>query len=290
MNSKKRIFVIILQLLVIIVCGILFYTFAQKTIDPVNVYVYSKTIDNKNYPLKTSMFGGGDAATEEAASNIGADVHMVTIPKNALTPNMVTDPKDIEGKYLDSKVYAGQYVYKEQLVDEGNVDYFNTIDLKNYRKISIPVDYTTALSGNLKRGDKVDLIFSSEGDGKDSEGDDTTFTYAKTVLQDIPVYAVNTGDGYKFTDHSNKYDTSEMEDLTVTGTEYSTGELAILTLAVTLEQAEEIEARMKKGDIRIVGRFDESENYQTLGYVIGDYDKVFTGNVNAETNKASVTN
>ena len=40
---------------------------------------------------------------------------------------------------------------------------------------------------------------------------------------------------------------------------------------------------MNSGQIRFVGRFNDSESYNTLGYVLGDYGKVFSGQGFAET-------
>ncbi|MFE8095758.1 Flp pilus assembly protein CpaB, partial [Bacillus toyonensis] len=63
------------------------------------------------------------------------------------------------------------------------------------------------------------------------------------------------------------------------------GKLSTVTLAVTLDQAEQISARLKSGNIRIVGRFDDSQNYDTAGFIVGEYDKVFSGEGLAESNK-----
>lgn len=269
-TNKKRTVAIVLQLGLATACGFMFYTYAQKTIDPITTYRYRTTIDDKNYPI-----------------NPLKDIVEVTIPRDAVTENMVTNLEEVSGKYLDSKVYAGQQVYKDQLVNEGDIDYFDKIDLSKLRKFSIPINYTQAFAGNIQRGDKVDLVFTSEAEGEDTSGEEKAFVYSKTIMQDIPVFSVNTGEGFVFTDHSDKYDSAEMEDLEISEKEYSEGDLGILTLALTLEQSEELEARLSSGKVRVVGRFEESTNYDTLGYVIGDYTKVFTGHANAEVNKTT---
>ena len=106
-------------------------------------------------------------------------------------------------------------------------------------------------------------------------------------MQDVLVYSVNSADGYKYIDHSQRlpgYDESKEE----ISAEVDSGDLAIITFAVTLEQAEQIEARRKTGQISFLGRFDDSKSYNTLGYVLGNYQKVFSGQGFAETDNLMI--
>ena len=48
---------------------------------------------------------------------------------------------------------------------------------------------------------------------------------------------------------------------------------------------EEIISRLNSGVIQIAGRFDESTDQDTTGYVIGEFTKVLTGPGLAETNE-----
>lgn len=239
--------------------GFVFY-YTQNEIKPVTVYEFARDIP---------------ANTEIAASDLKA----VTIPKSAVKENMVRNPKMIIGKYNNTKVFTGEFVIKENLVEKDKVDPFESIDLTKLRKITIPASYETTIGGNIKRGDTVDLIYI----GEVSKGE-KRFTYAKTIMKDVLVWEVNTGDGYKYVDRSQSVKGTKPggEDI---NTNTESGDLASVTLAVTLDQAEEIASRMETGEIRVVGRFEESQDYESAGYVIGDYEKIFTGSGNAETDK-----
>jgi|HigsolmetaAR206D_1030411.scaffolds.fasta_scaffold00003_131 pilus assembly protein CpaB len=243
---------------VLFVGGVFYYT--QNQIKPVTVYEFARDIQ---------------ANTEIDASDLKA----VAIPKSAVTENMVRNPKQIIGKYNNTKVYQGEFVIKDNLVAKDKVDPFESIDLTKLRKITIPASYETTIGGNIKRGDRVDLIYV----GQMNKGD-KKFTYAKTIMKNVLVYEVNTGDGYKYVDHSQSVKGASPGGQDINA-DTESGDLSSVTLAVTLDQAEEIASRMKTGEIRIIGRFKDSQDYDSAGYIIGDYEKIFTGAGNAETNK-----
>ena len=62
------------------------------------------------------------------------------------------------------------------------------------------------------------------------------------------------------------------------------GSLSVVTLAVTGAQAEEIQARLKEGTVKILGRFDESVDTSTPGYILGESGTVNVEQGNPETN------
>lgn len=244
---------------VLFVGGVYLYT--QNQIKPTTAYEFSRDI-----PVNTKI---------EAT-----DLKEVKVPKSAITDKMVLNPDEILGKYNNTKVYEGEYVIKNNLVDKKDIDPFESMDLTKYRLITIPANYESALGGNIKRGDSIDLIYV----GQVSKGN-KEFSYSKTIMKNVLVYSTNTDDGYKYVNKAENvkgetYDSSQDDT-----TSEQTGDLGSITLAVTLQQAEEISSRMKTGSIQIVGRFDESQDYNTSGYVNGDYAKVFSGKGNAETNK-----
>lgn len=271
--KKKRIIVLALQIVVILISVFLIMNYTNSLIKPTEVFVYTRDIADVSQPLKAS------------------DIKKVKVPASAVSKDFAKNEKDIIGKHVDSKVKAGQYVYKSQLIDYEEVDVFATMDLSKYRKISLPISYVDGFSGNIKRGDKIDLVYIGRGtkeatkDGISSEGG--SFTYAKVFLQDVLVYSVNRADGYKFVDHSQVVPGYGEDNETIDVVE-DPGSLDIITLAVTLEQAEEIEARMNAGQIRFLGRFDDSKSYNTLGYVLGNYDKIHSGPGFAETDNLMI--
>ena len=261
MKKNKLAFTLIQAgLLVVFAGGFLFLTKTQ--VKPTTVYEFSRDI-----PSKTVITDG--------------DLVKVAIPSDAVTSSMVQSKKDIVGKALTSDAFKGQYIIEQQLVNKEKIDPFKKMDLTNYRKISIPVKMETAVGGNLKKGDKVDLTFIKKGTAEDknvSSGNE--FTYAKTFLQDVLVYNVVDDGGRRYVDQTEGNELKGDED---SNKPNKSGELKIITLAVTSQQAEEVYARLEAGKIGIVGRFDGSSDNNTKGYTVGNYSKITTGDTDPES-------
>lgn len=278
--KKKRMIILILQIVIVLLSVFMIMRYTNRKISPTEVYIYTRNIDDPSLPLGKE------------------DIKKVVVPAEAISKDFARSEDEIIGKHVDAKVFAGQYVYRSQLVEREDVDVFATMDMSKYRKISLPISYVDAFAGNIKRGDTVDLVYTGSGTGAGSFNDDeeeefsiggnSGFTYSKVFMQDVLVYSVNSADGYKYIDHSQRlpgYDESK-EEISAEAT--SSGDLAIITFAVTLEQAEQIEARRKTGQISFLGRFDDSKSYNTLGYVLGNYQKVFSGQGFAETDNLMI--
>lgn len=255
-----------LQLVLMIGFALSFYRYVQNEVEPVDVYVFTRDM-KVNTEINPE------------------DVQKITIPAKAVSDDFVRDIKKIIGKHVSTDVFKGQFVYKKQLIKKEEIDPFKSMDLTKLRKISLPISYVEGFGGNIKRGDRVDLVFVGEG-AKETEQGDQKFRYSKVFLQDVYVYNVTTSDGYKYIDKTESTPDKKGEEIS---TSSSSGELAVITLAVTLEQAEEIAARMSSGQIRLLARFEDSESYETLGFVLGDYQKVFSAPINAETSKSKVS-
>lgn len=277
MLKNKKFIMLILQLALMGVFVIGTYHFTQKEVTPTSVYVYSKKI-NKNAELEVS------------------DFKKVQIPSKAVGKDFITD-KDFEeiekgNKVVTTNVEAGQYVYKSQIGDSTKVDPFEKLDLSKYRKISIPVSYETALAGEVKKGDKVDLVYI--GQVKETESAQVKEgIYSKIFMQGVLVYSVSTADGFEFVGHSQMKKSQlavvEGEDASVdeniNATDYEDA-IAIVTLAVPITDIEEITTRLSTGEIKISGRFDESVDSDSPGYYIGvdGNTPVFAGNKIVENN------
>lgn len=264
--KKNRIAILIGEIGLVFICAGGFYVMNQKQVQPMEVYQYSRDI-----PMNTQISA--------------SDLKKVTIPtKSVNTSILARDSKSIIGKCVDTKVFAGENVMKKQLVDKTETDPFVDMDLTKYRKISVPINYVDGLGGNLKHGDRVDLVYTASGK-KTGQGE---FQYSKVFLQNIPVFSVTTDSGTPYTDKS-EVQPKKPDNKTEEGKDISTGgengKMATLTLAVTLDQAEQISARLKSGTIRVIGRFGDSKDAQSTGYIIGDYDKINAGAGLAETNK-----
>ncbi|MBP1308763.1 pilus assembly protein CpaB [Paenibacillus sp. 1182] len=268
--KKKKILILALQLLLLIGTAVGFMAYTNGELQPVKVYVFNKD-------LKVNQ------------QITAADVKEVSVPQSGVTQDFALDTKQFLNKYVGTEVYAGSFIYTKQIKDKGQLDPFMSMDLTKYRKISIPISYVEGFGGNVKRGDAVDLVFTGVGKKKDDKGTEQSFQYSKAFLQNVLIYNVTTSDGFEFKDHSTN-------DLTKTSgqsgekidTSANSDELAVVTLAVTLDQAEEITARMNAGNVRLVSRFSDNESYETLGFVLGDYSKVYSAPANAETGRGTI--
>lgn len=269
--KKKKLVMVFLQFALVVGFSASFYTYVQKEVEPTKVYTYSKDLNIKDE----------------------VKLEVTEIPASAVQDGMVVANKDnkredLEKKVANTKVSKGQFVYERQLDKAENIDPFATLDLSKYRKISLPITYVDGFGGDIKHGDRVDLVFTGQGK-KAVDGQEQTFQYSKTFLQDVLVYNVTTDTGFRFDDHSAKME-GEVEEgggeeIQASATD---GDLAVVTLAVTLDQAEEIQARKSLGAISFASRFDDHQSYETLGFVIGDYEKIYSAPANAETGRGTI--
>lgn len=269
--KKRRIIALALQMVVIVVSLIALNTYTKNQVKPTEVYVYSRNINSTERPLEET------------------DIRKIVIPRSAVSENFALNKEDIVGKYVDTKVMGNQYIYKNQLVELEKIDPFKNLDLSRYRKISLPVDLASGISGTIKRGDTVDLIYVSSGSVvNDEERKGGSFNYSKIFMQDVLVYSVNDSDGVVIEDASNEFRGEKSNYLGASEETTNRSPVSYITLAVELEQAEEINTRLTRGNIKILGRFDDSKNYNTLGYVLGDYEKIFSGRGYAETDRSLI--
>lgn len=268
--KKKRGLMIGVQVALVVGFSFSFYQYVQNEVQPKEVYVF-----NKDLPVNTQVTKN--------------DLTKVTIPAKAITTNFALVGKDIVGKYVTTKTFSNQFVYKQQLVERENIDPFDSMDMSKLRKISLPVTYLDSFAGDVERGDKVDLVFTGQGVKKTAQGEGD-FKYSKVFLQNVYVYNVATEDGYKFVSHAHKSKGEiaggeKGETIDASGDDSKIG---VVTVAVTLDQAEEITARLISGEVRLLGRFDDNQSYETLGYVVGEFGKVFAEKANAETGRATI--
>ena len=266
-NSKKRA-IFLVQLALVGVFSVGMNGYMKKELNPTTVYVY------KNRILKNSEIEMSDLIER-------------TIPANAKDGSFLTaaDIEKIKAGTMvaATDVDAGQYAYSSQVKEGKKIDPFETMDLSNYRKISIPVSYETSVAGEIEKGDKIDLVFIGKVTGANGGG-----SYVKTFMQEVLVYSVTTGEGFEYVSHSHlkksESSTAIAEDgSTIIPAEDITSP-SLVTIAVPMNQAEEILARLEQGTVKILGRFEESEYTNSPGYVYGvaNPDKVYIGEKNVE--------
>lgn len=264
--KMKRIIIVLIQVIAIGAAAMFFIQHTENEVKPKSVFIYS-----------------GDLGMNTMIEN--NHLRQIEVPAKAVQDNFVTDKDEVLGKFIGTPVYAGQFVTEENLIEEGEKDPFAEMDLSRYRMISLPVDLETGVGGALKKGSRVDLIYQAAGTATEADEmgmQDSEFTYAKTFLQDVLVHNVITRDGTPYVDRTSEEIGEEEEEQ-----EGDYGQMAVMTLAVTLDQAEEINARSAKGQISMVARFSDSETYETLGFVLGEYEKQFVAPVDVETNRPS---
>lgn len=239
------------------------YVYTQNQIEPVTAYQFNR-----------------DIAPNTQISE--SDLSKVEVPKKGVNPTLVLDTKEIIGKYNSTKVFQSEFVIKSNLVEKENIDPFESIDLTKLRQISIPVSYSEALGGAIKKGDRLDLVYIGT-----ASKDNKEFSYSKTFMNDVLVYATTTEEGFEYKDRTQnvKGEVGNIEGQDLSSGGQDTGKLAQVTLAVTLDQAEEITARLQTGKISIIGRFLDSQSYDSAGYIQGDFQKIFSGEGVAENNK-----
>lgn len=247
--KKRKIISTILELLVAIVVFISMRSYVAKSTEPVTVYQYTKSYD------------AGEILAEDS-------IKAVEMPKAGFNEAFLTKKEDAVGKKAVTKLVQGSFVYTEQLTDANEVDPFEDMDWSKYRLVDVP------LLGKLNKdvkGSKVDLVYIGEtAKPKDSEGDEGKSAYAKTFMQDVLV-VTSTYD--EMTDEEKKDNPDGVDNST-------------MVLAVTLDQAEELFARNATGQIKAVVRHKGAKNYETLGYIVGDFEKKYTGFGSAETGKS----
>ena len=97
-------------------------------------------------------------------------------------------------------------------------------------------------------------------------------------MQDVLVYNVLDDGGNRYIDKTEGNTTV----VDAEGNPVESGNISMITFALPADKAEELEARLKDGQIKIFGRFDDSSDVKTNGYTIGDYKDVPTHQANPE--------
>lgn len=290
MKNKKKMTVLVIQLIALILFVFSYKSYTDSVVKPIKVYQFARTIS------EGTEISQKDLVVTEVAANTYSD-------------NMIlqSDISSIIGKYTTTKVYADTLCYAEQFGDlnESN-SMFASLDLSNARLMSLKVDIND-VGGYLEAGDRIDLMFTAEGNAniislnpstdssdsqKEKEENETTsenFVYSKVFLQNVIVYEVLGSGGFKYVNRAERYPGDVAVNIDASDpTVVDDGGIAQVILIVSPEEAEEIKTREATGEITVIKRFNESETHDTLGYIIGNYGKIFSGNANAETSSLQI--
>ena len=282
MTKKKKIAILITQLVLIVVAifAVLLWISTEKK--EVTVYDYARTIqfnEKSNYQLKAE------------------DLVAVQLMAADIKPEYVVNAEDVIGKYITGDVFKNTHVMKTQLsADPPYIDKGFAKSEAELRRISIPITYASALAGDIKAGDLVDLLFLDKNSGIATEDTEKTtstekgmvrYASARVFMQSVPVYQVLTSDGNVFVRKETDPVTlglysGELANGGSVGGEQqpqNTAAPAYATLTVTPAQAEEIISRLQMGTILVVGRFGGSQDITSNGYLIakGDTADIYAG-------------
>ena len=163
----------------------------------------------------TKSIPEGTAVTKEM-------VQVVKVGGYNLPTNILTDEKNVIGKYTTAALQSGDYILDTKVSDKAQNPYLSDLDGEK-EAISISIkSFAAGLSGKLQSGDVVSLIVSDYGEAKQ--------TTAPPELRYVKLLAATTAKGT---------DTDQTKQKTTdTDTNKDSDNIpATLTLLVTPEQA-----------------------------------------------------
>jgi pilus assembly protein CpaB len=171
-------------------------------------------------------------------------------PKDKVPKGAITKLEDVENRRPKSWIFAGSPILENQLLGKGALDQGASDAIpKGSRIVAVKVDAVSGSASLIRPGDRVDVLVhvTQSGTGGASR------TLAKTILQDIKVFAVN-----------------EIWDAATASGEKSITAKTI-SLLVTPVQAEKITLASEMGQIRLVMRSpDDKEQAKVVGVSVRD--------------------
>lgn len=227
MKAKQIIFLILEGVLILACIGVIYFLGFMQ-VQPTAVYRFTKAL-----PANSVI--------------TYSDVEKIEIPYSAVTADFVVLEEDVIGQATKSEVYPGQYVFTAQLKDADELTAFDALDLSDKVKVAIPVNkLSQAVGGLLNSGDVVDLYYTASykeaGDSK-VEGS----FYTTRFMEEVVIYKVLNETANEST---NNIETGEVKKNPETGEVVANaGDIAHVVVAVTAEQALEIQTRLSTGSI-----------------------------------------
>lgn len=155
-------------------------------------------------------------------------------PKEKVPADAVRDLKELENQKAGGTILAGEPIRKGKFANDTRT---NEIP-KGYRVVAVPADAVKAAGHLLQPGDRVDVIVYVKRDP--SAGIDQQL--AKTVLQDVRVFAVN-----------EQWRTPEEKSAEAISAR-------TVSLLLTPEQVELVTLATEMGDLRLVLRNPDDDN------------------------------
>lgn len=164
-------------------------------------------------------------------------------PADKVPAGALTDIEEVEGRRPKSKVYAGSVLLDDQLLAMGTSGGGGANEIPvGYRVVSVKVTDESGVSNLIRPRDRVDILLHM----KRSSGS-VAQSVARTILQDIQVFAVN-----------------DVFDLEKTDGE-ETFNAKTVSFLVTPKQAEMVTLARKMGEIQLALRSHEDKGHEDLG-------------------------
>lgn len=195
--------------------------------------------------IKASNRPGNLVQVVTASQNIKKDsvltegqLKVVQIPARYVVTNSIHDKEKAVGKIVIVDIAAGEPILSQKLLSSSNSEKLSYSVPVSRRAIAIPIDNVSGVGGNIKPGDRVDIIGTLD---IDSGGSGKPVSYSIYTLQDIPVLSVGTSDAKK--------------DSTAKST---------MILSVAPEEVQKLVLISEKGNIRLVLRCPVDKSRVTL--------------------------
>ena len=227
MKSK---YILILALIMALVTSLLFSQYLssldkkyKKAENKVNVVVAARGIE-KNQKVTKDML---------IIKSISAD---------AAYPKAITKMEEIEGKYSQIDIKAGEMLFADRFTDQYQETYAVARKIREgYRAVSVEVNYVESVSTLIEPEDYVDVVFSERI--KQSGASDIVNT--SSILQNVRILAV----GKRISQKNNEAADAKAAKTASTGTDYTS-----VTLELKPEDALRLINSDEKGNIKLILR------------------------------------
>ena len=202
-----------------IIAVVMVYMYVQKIkLTPTNIEMTTVVRATENIQPNTTIV---DTMLEE-----------IKVPADTVAEGTVTESEEILGKVSTTNIYEGTVLMQAMFDIETAIDDIGRLLGPGERAVTVGITEVSGLGGNIKPGDKVDVLVTILNN--EEVGVSSTFT----VLRDIAVLAVGQDTGFE----------EEKNEMTSSGVSKS------VTLKVDVAEAERLALSSEVGALRLALR------------------------------------
>jgi pilus assembly protein CpaB len=106
-------------------------------------------------------------------------------PKDRIPEGAISKLEDLESQFPRVRLYAGEPILRPKLMDSNSGEDNSAKIPDGFRVVSVKVTMDEVVSGLVKPGDRVDVVFFAR------KGNEIQQTIAQTILRDVRVFAIN---------------------------------------------------------------------------------------------------